>query len=226
MVNCAHFARFATLIALVMAAISCRSITAPAAVDRGMASSIPADTLFLAGFSLDEIRASPLYSKLPPAVGALAEPLRDAGYLLLASNGKDLFSIVRGRFREAPAGATLIAPGLAIAGPPESIRAATEQHKTGRSGAPDLLAQAASVAAGKQVWMVARGGVTLPFAGNAANLNRLLRNLEYATMAIALGSRVELGASGIGRTAEASREFEENLRAILSLAAAANARAP
>jgi hypothetical protein len=225
MVNRAHLACSAALIALA-AAISCRSINAPAGVDRDMAASIPADTLILAGVNLDEIRASPLYAKLPPAVRALAEPLRDARYLILASNGKDIVAIARGPFREAPAGATLVAPGLAVTGSPGSVRAAIAQHKTGRNGAPDLLARAASLADGRQIWMVARGGVPLPVAGNAGNLNRLLRNTEYAGIAVRLGSGIEIEATAIVRTAEAAREFEENLRAILSLTAAASARQP
>src|SRR5271157_3180683 len=220
MVNCAPLARLAALVALAAAAISCRSVNAPAGVGRDMATSIPADTLLLAGLNLDEIRASPLYPKLPPAARALAEPLRDTGYLLLAANGRDLLSMARGRFREAPPGATLVAPGLAVAGPADSVRAAIAQHKTGRGGAPDLLIRAASLADGKQIWMVARGGVPLPVAGNAANLNRLLRDTEYAAIAARIGSRIEIEAIAVARTAEAGREFEENLRAIFSLTTA------
>ena len=37
---------------------------------------------------------------------------------------------------------------------------------------------------------------------------------------------IEIEATAVGRTAEAGREFEENLRAILSLTAAANAHQP
>ena len=225
MVNRAHLARSAALVALATA-ISCRSINAPAGVDRDMAASIPADTLILGGVNLDELRVSPLYPKLPPAARALAEPLGDARYLLAASNGKDIVAIARGRFREAPAGATLVAPGLAVTGSPGSVQAAIAQHKTGRNGAPDLLARAASLADGRQIWMVARGGVPLPVAGNAENLNRLLRNTEYAGIAVRLGSGIEIEATAVGRTAEAGREFEENLRAILSLTAAASARQP
>ena len=226
MLNYAHFAGSAALAALAAAAISCGSVNAPAGVGRDMATFIPADSLLLAGLNLDEVRASPLYPKLPPAARALAEPLRDAGYLLLASNGKDIAAIARGRFREAPPGATLVAPGLAVGGSPDSIRAAIAQHKTGRNGAPDLLACAASVADGRQIWIVTRGGVPLPVTGNAANLNRLLRDTEYAAIGARVGSQIEIEATAVGRSTEAGREFEERLRAILSLAAAANARRP
>ena len=226
MVNCAYLAGFAALVAVAGAAFSCRSIDAPAGVGQDMASCIPADTLLLAGLNLDQVRGSPLYPRLPPAARALAEPLRDARYLLLASNGKDILAIARGRFREAPPGATLVASGLAVTGSPGSVRAAIAQYKTGRNGAPDLLARAASLADGRQIWMVARGGVPLPVTGNAANLNRLLRDTEYAGIAVRLGSGIEIEATAVGRTAEAGREFEENLRAILSLTAAASARQP
>jgi hypothetical protein len=226
MVNCAYLAGFAALVAVAGAAFSCRSIDAPAGVGQDMASCIPADTLLLAGLNLDQVRGSPLYPRLPPAARALAEPLRDARYLLLASNGKDILAIARGRFCEAPPGATLVASGLAVTGSPGSVRAAIAQYKTGRNGAPDLLARAASLADGRQIWMVARGGVPLPVTGNAANLNRLLRDTEYAGIAVRLGSGIEIEATAVGRTAEAGREFEENLRAILSLTAAASARQP
>jgi hypothetical protein len=63
-------------------------------------------------------------------------------------------------------------------------------------------------------------------AGNAANLNRLLRDTEYAAIGARIGSRIEIEATAVGRTAEAGREFEESLRALLSLTAAANARQP
>jgi hypothetical protein len=225
MVNRAHLDRFAALVALA-AAISCRSANAPAGVDRDMATLIPADTLLLAGLNFDDLRASPFYPKLPPGVRALAEPFRNATYLLLASNGKDLVAIARGRFRQAPPGATLVAPGLAVSGSPGSVRAAIAQHETGRNGAPDLLARAPSPADGKQIWIVARGGVLLPLTGNAANLNRLLRDTEYASVAARIGSGIEIEGTAAGRTAEAGRELEENLRAILSLTAAASVREP
>ena len=226
MVKSAHFARFAALVALAGAATSCRSIDRPAGVGRDMASAIPADTVMLAGVNLDELRGSPLYPKLPAGVRALAEPLRDARYLLVASNGKEILEMARGRFREAPPGATLAASGLAVAGSPDSIRAAIAQHKTGRDGAPDLLARAASLAAGRQIWIVARGGVPLPVTGNAANLNQLLRDTEYAAITARIGSGIEIEVTAVGRTAEAGREFEENLRAILTLTAVASARQP
>jgi hypothetical protein len=198
--NRAHLARFAALVALAAAAVSCRSTNAPAGVTRDMAAAIPADTWLLAGLDLASLRAAPLYPQLPPAARALAEQFRDAAYLLLASNGKDI---------------AVITPSLAAAG-----------RKTGRGGAPDLLLRAASLADGKQIWVVARGGVPLPVAGNAANLNRLLRNTEYAAITARIGSRIEIEATAAGRTAEAAREFEESLRAILSLTAAGNARQP
>lgn len=219
MVIHARFAALAALLALAAVAIGCRSTTAPAAIDPAMASCVPAGTLVLGGLNLDQLRANPLYQKLP-----LNESLRNAGYLLLASDGKNILSIARGNFRETPAGGALIAPNLAIAGPPDLIRAAAAQHKKGTTGAAFLLFHAEALAGRNQIWIVAQGGVNLPLTGDAANLNRLLRGAEYVTAAVRLDSRFELDVAGVCRTGDAGRQFEESLRAIVSLAAAANAR--
>ena len=70
----------------------------PTAIDRAMASCLPADTVILGGVDCQRLRASPVYKELPTAVTAWLEPLRPATYLLLASNGKDYLVIARGRF--------------------------------------------------------------------------------------------------------------------------------
>jgi hypothetical protein len=211
--------------AIVFIAAACRTMPpVPSAIDSAMASCVPASATLLAGLDLAHLRGSPFYSKLPPAAMLVIEPYRDAHSLLLASDGKSLLAIARGSFRQAPAGATLLASGLAIAGDPTSLAAATSQHRTGQSGAPDLLADAAAIAPGAQIWMVARGGVQLPFTGNAANLNRLLRNSEYAAVAMKLNSQIEIAATVVGRTPDAARQVEETLRAAITLAAAGEAR--
>lgn len=211
-------ARLAALVALAILAVSCRG-TLPPAIDPGMASCVPAGTLLVAGLDLGQLRAGPLDRKLP-----LPEPLRDAGYLLLAFDGRDLLSIARGPFRETPPGAALVAPNLAIAGPPGLVRAATAQHKRGTTGAPGLLSHAEPLAAGHEIWIVAQGGVTLPLAGNAANLNGLLRAAEYVTITARVRAQVDLDMTGVCRTEESARQFEETVRGFFSLAAAAVAR--
>jgi hypothetical protein len=196
------------------------------ALDPDLTSCIPPHTVILAGLDLDRLRASPLYGDLPPAAVALAGSLHDARYLLLASTGQDLLAAARGSFRQAPAGSTLLAPGLAVVGAPDEVRAATEQHRKGTPGAPDLLAQAESLAPGHEIWLAIRGGITLPFTGNAANLNRLLHATDYATVTARLTDRAELDLTAVCRTSEAGKEFEETLRGFFTLAAAGAVKQP
>jgi hypothetical protein len=196
----------------------------PEDVTASMVSCVPPSTSLLAGIDLDRVRSSPLYPKLPPAVTAIVEPYREAHSLLLASNGRNFMIIARGPFQHPPAGATVVNRDLAVAGDPEFVSAALAQQKTGKSGAPDLVADAATISQGNQIWVVARGGVALPLTGNAANLSRLLRNSEFGAVSLRLEDRVILAATVLGRTPDAARQVEETLRAAITLAAAGESR--
>jgi hypothetical protein len=189
-----------------------------------MASCVPAGTVALAGLDLDQLRASPLYPKLPRAAVVFLEPFRDARSLLAAFSGKDLLVVAGGSFAQAPAGATLASPRLALAGSPEAVRAAETQHGTRVTGAPELLAQAQRIAAGNQIWIAVRGDVMLPLTGNAANLNHMLRNLEFADLTLRVQSTLEFAIVARGRTQDAARHFADTLRASLTMAAAAEAK--
>ena len=126
-------------------------------IDPSLASCVPSGTLLLAGVDLEQLRASQLYRKLSPATVALADPLRNASYVIVSWSGNDLTAIARGSFREPPPGSELIAPNLAVAGAPEAIRAARAQHRSGTTGAPDLLSYAQPLARENPIWAVARG---------------------------------------------------------------------
>lgn len=203
---------------------SCRSTTAPAAIDPALASCVTSGAVLLAGLNLDRLRASPLYSKLTPAAAMAIEPLRNASSLLVAWDGKQFVFVARGKFREAPASATLIDPNLAISGPADAVRGAIAQHKTGTTGAPDLIRHAAAIAGVGEIWAAVRGGVTLPLTGNVANLNRLLHLVDYATLTAKIEPRVDLDLTGASRTEDQGQHLEETLRAIVSLAEAAQPR--
>jgi hypothetical protein len=216
--------QLAAVLALAAFAAGCHSAP-PAAIHRALASCVPADTVILGGVDCERLRASPVYGKLPASVTTLLEPLRPATYVLLASNGKDLLAIGRGRFEQAPPGATLLAPDLAVAGSPDAVRAATAQHRRGVAGTP-LVGLAEKLASGREIWIVAMGNANLPVSGNAQNLNRLLHATEYATLAVHVTDSIEAQAMGVCGTAEAARRLEEELRAMASVAAAAEARQP
>jgi hypothetical protein len=217
--NLPHKDRRGVLFAVVLLTSACRE-TVPA-LDPGMTSCIPASAIVVGGLNLDAIRAAAVYPKLPQAMLALTEPLREAQYAIFVFDGRDLLAISRGQFREPPAGATMLGRNLALAGPPGLVRAATSQHNAGTTGAPELVA-----AGDKPIWIVIRGGVTLPLGGNAANANRLLHATTHTTITIALRENIELELTAECVTADAGREFEQSLRAMLTLAAASRAGLP
>src|ERR1039457_4193817 len=107
---------------------TCRTAGPRQTVDAAWTACVPQDTLALAGVNLEQLRASALWQKLPPGAAAFLEPLRNASYLLLAYNGKDVLAIARGAFHEVPAGAVLLTKDLAVSGSPQAIRAATAQR--------------------------------------------------------------------------------------------------
>jgi hypothetical protein len=172
------------------------------------------------------LRAAPLYSKLPAAAVALAGQFTTASRALLAYNGKDLLVIARGRFAQAPAGATLAAPNLAVFGSSNIVAAAIAQRRSHAAGAPAILARAESIAAGRQIWIVIQGGAALPLTGNAENFNHLMRNAESVAITASVDSALALAVTALGRTADSARNIEETVRAEITLAAAAEGRQP
>jgi hypothetical protein len=207
------------LTATAFSAASCRSTNSEHGPDYDMEICVPPNALAVAGLHLDQIRGSNSYRSLPPGWLALVEPLRNANYLMLAYNGKEVLAIARGRFAAAPPGAVLLAPDLALAGSPDAIRDAVRQRATGQPGAPSLLARSHAIA-GRPIWAVARGARPLPLTGNAANLNKLLRFTDYATIAATVNSTIELEAAGFCPKADAAQQLEETLRGLISLATA------
>jgi len=213
-------------IALICFLSGCSAHRIAHVVDPDAASCVPADTIVLAGVDLNGLRAAPIYSKLPSAVVALAGSLGTASSALLAYNGKELLVIAHGHFAQAPPGATLAAPDLAVFGSTELVAASLAQHRSHATGAPALVALGESIAAGRQIWIAAQGGAPLALTGNATNLNQILRNSESITIAANVGAGLALSVTAIGRNAAAARNIEETLRGDITLAAAAEARHP
>jgi len=201
---------------LLTLAMACR-VTPPGAIDSELASCVPPEARLLAGAHLDQVRANPALQIVTAGWIALLEPARDASTVLVAYSGSDLLWAARGQFRTAPAGATLLNPQLAIAGPPALVHAAAAQHTAGRTGAPALLAQAEAVAR-QPIWAAAAGSALLPTSGNAINLTRLLGFTDYTTLALDTAAQINLHLNAICSSAERARQFEESLRGLLSLA--------
>jgi hypothetical protein len=158
---------------------------------------VPAGTVAVGGVDLAGLRESALYPKLAPLVKSYG----DVRSLLLAYRGSELLAIADGK----------------PSGPADLVQAAEAQHATGKSGVPELLEHAPR---DRQIWVVLRGGVSLPLTGNYANVNRLLRDMDFASVSMRAGSQVEIALTARGRTAEAARHFEQTFRATLTLIAA------
>lgn len=207
------------------ATVGCRKAPeAPRSIDPKLAACVPTDTVLIAGIDLDALRASPLYSKMPAAANGFAAQLGEVSSALAAYNGKELLFALRGKFKRPPAGAAMLAPGIALIGSPEQFAAAQAQYKSGRTGAATLVAQAESIAAGAQVWIAARGNVPLPLTGNAANMVGILRKAEFVTLTVRTGAGLALELRAIAPDANAASAIEETLRADLTLAAAGEAK--
>jgi len=204
--------RFCLALAAVACLAACRKAPSPI-LDSDLGWCIPPGALIVGGVDLRQLRTSPLYANLPPAARDAIEPLRDASYAVVASDGERFVVAARGRFAQPPAGTTMAAPDLALAGSPDFVSAAVAQHHTRRTGAPALLAHAGA----RPLWIVASGSANLPLGGNARNLNRLLHFTEYTTANATLDSRPVVEITGVCSGVEQARQLEETVRAFISL---------
>ena len=208
--------RAAASIALAMFA-ACRTSAPPNAIDPALSARVPAATIALAGLDLDRIRPSPLYASLPPAALAFLQPFDHARRVLIAWSGGELLAIARG----VVPGATQIAPDIALSGAPNLIAAATAAHPPAQ-----ILEPAGSVAGAAPIWIALRGGIALPLQGNLANLNKLLHDTGFVTLAVQPGNPADFQLAAQCPSPDAALRFEQSLRAIVSLAIATNMRQP
>ncbi len=170
---------------------ACQKSAPPPAMDPELAAAVTPDAVLLAGMQADELRGTPVHR----LIAALMPSAAEARQLVASYNGKALYVAAKG-----PRGVQVLG-GTLRAGPAPA----------------DLMARATPLAAA-QIWAVVRGGVTLPLAGNAANVNRLLRLVEYATLDGNLRSGLHARLHGYCRSAEEAAALEQTVRAVLTLA--------
>jgi hypothetical protein len=206
--------RAAAPVALAMLA-ACRTPAPPAAIDPILSARVPAATVALAGLDFDRIRSSPLYASLPPAAVAFLQPYAHAHQVLIASAGGELLLIARG----VVPGASQITPDVALSGAPNLVAAATATHPPAQ-----ILGPAGSVAGSSPIWIAARGGIALPLQGNLANVNNLLRDTEFVTIAVQPGDPSDFQLVAQCPSPDAALRFEQSFRAIVSLAIATRAQ--
>jgi hypothetical protein len=215
------------LAAALAGAFSCRPGPASiAGLDAATASAIPADTELLSSLDLARIRGSPLVPALPANARQFLASYPTASSLVVAWKSDAFLILARGAFTQPPAGSVLVNSGLVMAGPENALQAAIARYNSRALPRSPVLDYAARSFPDAPVWAAARGGVALPLTGNAANLNRLLRDLDYAGLALTVDSPAQLRLVALGASSDGARRFEESFRAFLSLAAAGEARHP
>jgi hypothetical protein len=176
-----------------------------------MAASVPANAAGLAGVDLEAVRRSPLLAAIPAPERAFLDSFGGARTLLVAIERGELLMIAQG----SVAGWTPASGGVSLNGAPGLIAEATAHH------APSpVLGVAEALARTDPVWAVVRGNTVLPLSGNLANLNNLLRDVDYLTLAAQLSDRVSLDLTASCPTLEAARHFEGSVRAVLAVSTA------
>ncbi len=189
-------------------------------LDSDLEGAIPADAAIVAGANLDQLRGTPLWRAAPPG---LVEPFQQGSRLLVASARNEWLVLARGNFSQPPEGGRWLAPGVAEAGSGRLMAEAAGRWRTVHAAGP-LVEFAVAHAAGSALWIAARAGAELPLSGNYANLNRLLADVTYVSLSARLAGDCHLRLSAESRGEAAGRRFEQTLRAMLSLAAMAEAR--
>jgi len=174
------------------------------------------------------------------------DPRTDLYELLLVSNGKDALVMARGKFtplglepkptegiqRMSYGGLNLLGdektavafinPSVAVAGPTPVLKHFID-HRTETNGIPAALHdQMSAVRPSSQVWAVALGGERLlaliPKSGNMANLNRMLGDVQWATLSLDMHTGVDLLAQAQYSNEKSAKQTGDALRALLGFA--------
>ncbi|HBY61782.1 MAG TPA: hypothetical protein DEH78_18330 [Solibacterales bacterium] len=172
------------------------------------------------------------------------EPRKDLWNILVASDGKSALVMARGRFSEmgrepktlpnvkrtSYKGYSLLGDdqtavlflnaSTALAGPIPALHRAIDQKDTSRGIPAPLLEQVKTLPSYAQVWMVALGGrFVLPdLQGNAANLGKILTEMQSATLAIDLRNGLNLEAQANYKEERLALQTRDALRALLGIA--------
>lgn len=239
---------------LIVILAGCGSLTSHGPIDPALAVFVPPDTVALAGVRMDRLRATPIYRKLAEGdrlprfdqfrTESGFDPSRDIGAILLAADGKHVLAIAHGTFPPKPPGnltesgyrgyklyskdqgevIAYIGKTIALGGPAAAVRAAIDQSKRGRYGAPrDLMTRAEALPADAQIWAVVAGwrGASqdqLDKMGNLGNLDRMLRSVEGASATVNLGNGVHAAFTGDSRTETDAKTLADSLRGLAALA--------
>jgi hypothetical protein len=242
--------------ALLIAALACGlERQAGVSLHPALAALIPDDTMAVAVVRVEELNRSAVYQKwIAPRVverlGGLAQsgfdPRKDLLEAVVASNGKDVLLLARGRFAPEKIGPHLERSGaqrftyknftlygdseaalvflgrqIAAAGPPAILRSLVDRPRRSRLPAR-LLEKMKAVPAASQIWAVSLGpnpfgNLSLPWQGDGAGPGRLLHSVESLWAGADLRSGLDMTVEWTCRTKNDARLLHDALRGLIGM---------
>jgi hypothetical protein len=222
-------------------------------VDPGLAPLIPPDATLLAGARVDLLAKHPAFPLLAKqrAVQRFVEvtgvnPAKDLWQVLIASNGRDVLLLGRGKFanelmapdvkRYGNTGGRFDYKGLSMVGSEQDAMVFINSSTAAIGPAPvlrallDARAEMHDVPARfaplltqipleSQVWGAYVGGpVELEFPGNFANLRRVFGMLQTATFYANADTGLHLTAAGTSPSEAQAQELHDTLQGLMALA--------
>ncbi|MDX2152535.1 MAG: hypothetical protein SFV54_17475 [Bryobacteraceae bacterium] len=173
------------------------------------------------------------------------DPRKDLWNVLMTSNGKEVLVMARGKFSEMgrepksmpnvkrssykgytllgddETGVLFVNASTALVGTIPAMQRAVDQKDSSKGVPKPLLEQIRTLPAESQVWMAALGGrVMLPlqFQGNAANLGKIIQEMQTATLSMNLRNGVDLAAQANYTDDKLAQQTRDALRALLGIA--------
>lgn len=222
------------------------------ALDPALARAVPSDTIILGAVRMDRARKSPLYqewqAKLP--VASLDElksrfgvdPRTDVDEMVAAYNGKEMLTLLRGRFKSGDlaaklteaggeradhggkalvkrgdAGVAFLSDTVAAAGPLPLLHAAIDNKGAGKPAS--LLNSLTTVPADAHAWVLTTGGATLnlPQGSNAGNIDKVLSSLQSLIGWANFDQGLRIALRGTAIDADAAKRLHTQLRGLIGM---------
>ena len=226
-------------------------------IDPALATLIPPDALVLAGVKADTLRSTEFYrrfvlSRPQPQLDDFVkqtglDPRKDIWELLVASDGKSMLAMARGKFSPAGLEPTLLQGGAkrfsykgytligseeaavvfmnattALAGPASALRATLDRRETGAAPPKALLDRVAAIPATSQAWVVATGPFdkfNLPVSktGNLSIPPQMFGSIQSIVAWVDLRTALDFTATVEGATSEDAKRVHDAIKGLIGM---------
>jgi hypothetical protein len=226
-------------------------------IDPALATLIPPDAVVLAGVKAGALRSTEFYRRFvlarpQPRLDDFVkqtglDPRKDIWELLVASDGKSMLAMARGKFSPAGLEPTLLQGGAkrfpykgytligsedaaavfmnattALAGPASALRATFDRRETGASPPKALLDRVAGIPATSQAWIVATGPFdkfTLPVSktGNLSIPPQMFGSIQSIVAWVDLRTGLDFAATIEGATPADAKRMHDAIRGLIGM---------